>query len=123
MALAMRTSMRIIRLAMGAPFRRCPKLVLRSSAACVHFVSRVSARSAGGPPAAQRAIELDDGRELALTKPRERELTVEEISLRVEHGQVAVEPAAIPLASRAATIRASVWTSRSCCLRCSPVFV
>src|SRR4029079_9222545 len=46
-----------------------------------------------GTPAAERAIQLHDRRQLLLVEPGELELAFEQISLRVEHGQIAVKPA------------------------------
>src|SRR5919204_4598259 len=47
------------------------------------------------PPAAQGAIELDDRHQFLLTQLREFQFALKQIPLRVEDGQVAVQPAAI----------------------------
>ena len=79
------------------PLRHCvSSQLLHSSARSISGCLRGS-RLHWRPSAAERAIQLHDRRQLALPKPRELELALEQIALRVEHGQVAVEPALIAL--------------------------
>src|ERR1700730_19157600 len=50
-----------------------------------------------GPPAAQRAIELDDRCQLLPLQRGEIELASKETALRIEHREIAVETSLVPV--------------------------
>src|SRR5688572_22872138 len=48
------------------------------------------------PSAAERAVELDDGRQFRLTKAGSLQFALKQVSLSVQHLQVALQAAAVP---------------------------